>query len=79
MNALAQIDQPISLGDIDSFAECCRYQAWFVTRGWITKQVAVDNLQWLATLWLLPDQHGDDAVQGIMAAEFAPRGPDVRG
>ncbi len=69
--------QRAPLGDIDAFAECCRYQRWFVDRGWISKQLATDRMQWLAILWALPDEYGVDAIQTIMADAFAPRGRDA--
>ena len=36
---------------IDKFAECCDFQRWFVDEGWVSKQVAVDNMQNLAENW----------------------------
>jgi hypothetical protein len=55
---------------IDKFAECCDFQRWFVDEGWVSKQVAVDNMQNLAENWGLVDSHGQDAVQAEMAAAF---------
>jgi hypothetical protein len=70
MNAHVQIERLV-LGDIDDFAECAGYQAWFFSEGWIDLHTAVDNLQRLAELWGLVDDVGQDRVQEIMAEMFA--------
>src|SRR5689334_17153816 len=62
------------LGDIEDFDECCAQQRWFVDEGWVTKHVAVDNLQLLAESDGYVDQLGQDEVQRIMAEAFAPGG-----
>ncbi|MGY4624582.1 hypothetical protein [Bradyrhizobium sp. USDA 4486] len=70
MNAHVKAERLV-LGDINDFAECCGYQAWFLSRGWIDLQTAVDNMQRLAELWGLVDEVGQDHVQAAMAAPFA--------
>jgi hypothetical protein len=67
MNAPLQISEASALGDIDDFFECCEQQAWFYAEGWVSLQTAVDNLQYLAERWLLIEQHGQDAIQALMA------------
>lgn len=75
MNAPVRADRLI-LGDVDDFAECCAFEAWFVDEGWKSKQLAVDHLQNLAELWGLIEEIGQDAVQAVMAEAFAPA-PDL--
>jgi len=58
---------------IDEFAECCGYQRWFIDECWISKQLAVDNMQRLAESWALVEAYGPDEVQAIMALAFADR------
>jgi hypothetical protein len=54
------------------FAECCGYQRWFVDEGWISLQLAVDNLQLLAESAGYVDLLGQDEVQRLMSEAFAP-------
>ncbi|MDA9415705.1 hypothetical protein XH81_12755 [Bradyrhizobium sp. CCBAU 25360] len=56
----------------EEFAECCADQRWFVDNGWVTKQVAVDNLQLLAECAGYVDDLGQDEVQRLMGEAFAP-------
>lgn len=56
----------------EEFAECCAYQRWFVDNGWVTKQVAVDNLQLLSDCAGFVDELGVDLVQRLMSEAFAP-------
>ncbi|MBR0936698.1 hypothetical protein [Bradyrhizobium jicamae] len=56
---------------LDEFAECCGYQRWFVDEGWISKQIAVDNLQYLAEHCALIEAYGQAAVQDRIAAAFS--------
>lgn len=67
MNAPLPESQIAGLGDIDDFAECCEVHAWFVAEGWISLQIAVDNLQSLAERWHLIEEHGQEAVQALIA------------
>jgi hypothetical protein len=55
---------------VAEFAECCGYQRWFIDERWITKQVAVDNLQFLAEHGGYVGELGQDEVQGLMAEAF---------
>lgn len=66
MNAPVKTERPV-LGDIEDFVECCGYQAWFLSRGWIDLHTAVDNMQRLAELWGLVEDHGQDRVQAALA------------
>lgn len=66
----------LMLGDVEDFAECCGYQAWFYAEGWVSLHTAVDNMQRLAELWDLPLEIGQDAVQAVMVDAFAP-GPEL--
>ncbi|WP_213775438.1 hypothetical protein [Bradyrhizobium sp. dw_78] len=58
------------LGDLDDFIEVCGLQAELYDRGLIDLHVAVDTLQRLAECWGLPEVHGQDTIQAIIA--FAP-------
>jgi hypothetical protein len=58
--------------DIADFLECCSYQLWFIEKGWITKQVAVDAMQFLADAAGYVDEVGQAEIQRLMAQAFAP-------
>lgn len=61
----------MTAGSIEDFRDCADVHAWFHGNGWITLQVAVDNLQTLAERWGLVDELGQDAVQDEMSRAFA--------
>jgi hypothetical protein len=67
--------QAVALAYLDDFRECCEIQRWFCDEGWVTKQVAVDNLQTLADCAGFVELYGQDQVQSQMAAAFAPIEP----
>lgn len=57
---------------IADFLDCIGFQLWFVDEGWITKQVAVDNLQLLAEQAGYVAEVGQDQVQLLLNVAFAP-------
>ncbi|MEY9743916.1 hypothetical protein ABIF65_003290 [Bradyrhizobium japonicum] len=73
MNAHAKIaDTPPALGTVDDFLDACRAQRWFVEEGWVTKQTAVDGLQFLAERAGYESEFGVDQMQLWMSDAFAP-------
>ena len=74
MNARARLAETETIVDINDFRECCEIQRWFFDEGWVSKQIAVDNLQTLAECAGYIALHGQDAVQQILAAAFASGG-----
>lgn len=64
-------DTPASRGDVADFRDCCADHAWFYSQGWISLQIAVDNLQGLAERWDLISVCGQDAVQAMLAETFS--------
>jgi hypothetical protein len=71
VNAPVRIAESDAGGDLADFAECCEAHAWFWDEGWISLQIAADNLQYLAERWSLVDEHGQDAIQDCIAGPFA--------
>ncbi|HEV2159575.1 hypothetical protein [Bradyrhizobium sp.] len=71
MSVHVKVPERLVLGDFEDFLEICGFEAWYVERGWKSKQLAVDQLQTLAELWGLIDDVGQDRVQAVMAAPFA--------
>jgi hypothetical protein len=66
------------LGDIEDFHLCCAEHRYFLDLGILAGPVAVDNLQWLAERWGLPDLHGQDEIQRIMAHTFRADEPSAQ-
>ena len=72
MNAPVRQSERLVLGDFADFRDVCGFEAWYVDRGWKSRQLAVDQLQNLAWLWdLVGDDFSQDRVQAAMAAAFA--------
>ncbi|MGY4358641.1 hypothetical protein ACVWZR_007765 [Bradyrhizobium sp. i1.3.1] len=75
MNAPVKI-QAGAIGSIKDFTEACRGVRWYFDEGWITKQIAVDGLQFLAEHGGYEAEHGVDQAQRWMSDAFAPM-PDL--
>lgn len=73
MNAHAAIaETSLASGTIDEFIDACHAQRWFVEEGWVSKQVAVDGLQFLAEHAGYEAEYGVDQAQRWMSDAFAP-------
>jgi hypothetical protein len=72
MNAPCQILDAIAAGPLDGFLDACDALRWYVEEGWISKQVAVDGLQFLAEHAGYEAEFGVDECQRWMSEAFAP-------
>ncbi|MGY0573873.1 hypothetical protein ACTGJ9_024645 [Bradyrhizobium sp. RDM12] len=72
MNAPVKLPATEALGTVGDFMEACRAQRWFVDEGWVSKQVAVDGLQFLTEHAGYETEFGVDATQRWMSEAFAP-------
>jgi hypothetical protein len=70
MNAPVRIVEAGVVGDVEDFRQCCAEHRYFLDLGILALPIAADNLQWLAERWGLPDLHGQDEIQRIMARAF---------